>query len=148
MNARTRNARTQKTTPNDEFQIREKARVGRSVLPFGAEGGLRQRDVRAERVERVGVQARSLGAARREGPAGGRGEGGFGRGRRPLNGHGGSTRPPWQRGGRADMSSFVSIVRDNVHQTFSNFYHSIHIRYHDISISFMIFGLRFLFYRI
>ena len=66
MNARTRNARTQKTTPNDEFQIREKARVGRSVLPFGAEGGLRQRDVGAERVERVGVQARSLGAARRE----------------------------------------------------------------------------------
>jgi len=88
VNARTRNARTQKTTPNDEFQIREKARVGRSVLPFGAEGGLRQRDVGAERVERVGVQARSLGAARREGPAGGRGEGGFSRGRRPLDGHG------------------------------------------------------------
>ena len=40
--------------------------MGRSVLPFGAEGGLRQRDVGAERVERVGVQARSLGAARRE----------------------------------------------------------------------------------
>jgi len=57
-------------------------------VPFGAEGGLRQRDVGAERVERVGVQARSLGAARREGPAGGRGEGGFGRGRRPLDGHG------------------------------------------------------------
>ena len=40
---------------------------------------------------------------------------------------------------------FVSIVRDNVHQTFSNFYHSLHIRYHDISTSFMIFGLHLLF---
>ena len=70
------------------FKFRKKARVGRALLPFGAEGGLRQRDVGAERVERVGVQARSLGAARREGPAGGRGEGGFGRGRRPLDGHG------------------------------------------------------------
>ena len=41
-----------------------------------------------------------------------------------------------------EMSWFVSIVRDNVHQTFSNFYHILHIRYHDISTSFMIFGLR------
>ena len=117
MNARTRNARTQKTTPNDEFQIREKARVGRSVLPFGAEGGLRQRDVGAERVERVGVQARSLGAARREGPAGGRGEGGFGRGRRPLDGHGVAEdlrqhvggglrrRTPGRRSGRRELLS-------------------------------------------
>jgi len=40
------------------------------------------------------------------------------------------------------MSWFVSIVHDNVHQTFSNFYHILHIRYHDISTNFMIFGLR------
>ena len=41
-----------------------------------------------------------------------------------------------------EMSWFVSIVRNNVHQTFSKFYHILHIRYHDISTSFMIFGLR------
>lgn len=87
MHARTGNAITQRTTPNDEISNSGKGTGGRGV-PFGAEGGLRQRDVGAERVERVGVQARSLGAARREGPAGGRGEGGFGRGRRPLDGHG------------------------------------------------------------
>ena len=46
---------------------------------------------------------------------------------------------------RCRMSWFISIVRDNVHQTFSNFYHSLHIWYHDISTSFMIFGLRLLF---
>ena len=37
------------------------------------------------------------------------------------------------------------IVRDNVHEIFWNFYHSLHIWYHDISTSFMIFGLRLLF---
>lgn len=34
------------------------------------------------------MDARGLGAARWERPTGGRGEGGFGRGRRPLDGHG------------------------------------------------------------
>jgi len=43
-----------------------KGTSGEERTTFGAEGGLRQRDVGAERVERVGVQARSLGAARRE----------------------------------------------------------------------------------
>jgi hypothetical protein len=41
-----------------------------------------------------------------------------------------------------EMSCFVSIVRANVLETFSNFYHGIHIRYDDISTSFMIFGIR------
>jgi hypothetical protein len=41
-----------------------------------------------------------------------------------------------------EMSWFVSIVCDNMHETFFNFYHNLHIQYHDISTSFMIFGLR------
>jgi hypothetical protein len=31
-------------------------------------------------------------------------------------------------------------VHDNMHETFSNFYHSLHILYHFISTSFIIFG--------
>ena len=51
----------------------------------------------------------------------------------------------WYQISHVEMSWFVSIVRDNVHEIFWNFYHILHIRYHDISTSFMIFGLRFLF---
>ena len=40
---------------------------------------------------------------------------------------------------------FASIVCDNLRETFSNFYHSLHIWYHDILTSFMIFELRLLF---
>lgn len=54
---------------------------------FGAEGGLRQGDVRAERVEHVGGHAGGLGAARWEGPAGGAVEGGVGRRRRRPDGN-------------------------------------------------------------
>lgn len=61
---------------------------GRRAAPFGAEGGLRQRDVRAERVEHVGGHARSLGAALWEGPAGGAVKGGVGRRRSRPDGHG------------------------------------------------------------
>ena len=39
----------------------------------------------------------------------------------------------------------VSIVRDKLAQNLLNFYHSLHIWYHDISTSFKIFGLRLLF---
>ena len=41
-----------------------------------------------------------------------------------------------------EMSWFVSIVRDNVLETFSIFFHGIRIRYGDNSTSFMIFGIR------
>ena len=51
----------------------------------------------------------------------------------------------WDLISHVEMSWFVSIVRDNVHKIFWNFYHSLHIWYHDISTSFMIFGLRLLF---
>ena len=51
----------------------------------------------------------------------------------------------WDLISHVEMSWFVSIVRDNVYQNFSNFYHSLHIWYDDISISFMIFGLCLLF---
>ena len=40
-----------------------------------------------------------------------------------------------------EMSWFVSIIRDNVLETFSNFFHGIRIRYGDNSTSFMIFGI-------
>ena len=40
-----------------------------------------------------------------------------------------------------EILRFASIVRDNLRETFSIFYHSLHIWYHDISTSFMIFGL-------
>ena len=49
------------------------------------------------------------------------------------------------RQSHVEMSWFVSIVRDNVHEIFWNFYYSLHIRYHDLSTSFMIFRLRLLF---
>lgn len=73
-----------------ELQLctRDNQTMGKELIPFGAKGGLRQRDVGTERVERVGVEARGLGATRWERPAGGRGEGGFRWGRRPLDGHG------------------------------------------------------------
>ena len=45
----------------------------------------------------------------------------------------------------SEILRFASIVRDNLHETFSNFYHSLHIWYHDIWTSFMIFGLCLLF---
>ena len=48
----------------------------------------------------------------------------------------------WDLISHVEMSWFVSILRDNVHEIFWNFYHSLHIWYHDISTSFMIFGLR------
>jgi hypothetical protein len=48
------------------------------LTPSRDEGGLRKRDVGTERVERVAWYRL----------AGGRGEGGLGRGRRPLDGHG------------------------------------------------------------
>ena len=51
----------------------------------------------------------------------------------------------WDLISHVEMSWFISIVRDNVHKIFWNFYHSLHIWYHDISTSFMIFGLRLLF---
>ena len=51
----------------------------------------------------------------------------------------------WYQISHVEMSCFVSIVHDNVHEIFWNFYHSLHIWYHDISTSFMIFGLRLLF---
>ena len=41
-----------------------------------------------------------------------------------------------------EMSWFVSIVRDNVLETFSIFFHGIRIRFGDNSTSFMIFGIR------
>ena len=41
-----------------------------------------------------------------------------------------------------EMSWFVSIVHDNVLETFSNFFHGIRIRYGDNSTSFMIFRIR------
>jgi len=43
------------------------------------------------------------------------------------------------------ISWFVSIVRHNFRETLSNFYHNFHIRYHDMSTSFMIFRLYLLF---
>ena len=45
----------------------------------------------------------------------------------------------------SEILRFASIVCDNLRETFSNFYHSLHIWYHDILTSFMIFGLRLLF---
>ena len=39
----------------------------------------------------------------------------------------------------------LSNVCDNLFQTFSIFYHSLHIQYHDILSNFMIFGLHLLF---
>ena len=49
----------------------------------------------------------------------------------------GAARVQRQRG--AEMSWFLSTVRDNVHETFSNFYHRLHMLYNDASISFVIF---------
>ena len=51
----------------------------------------------------------------------------------------------WYQISHVEMFWFVSIVRDNVHEIFWNFYHSLHIWYPDISTSFMIFGLHLLF---
>ena len=45
----------------------------------------------------------------------------------------------------SEILRFASIVHDNLRKTSSNFYHSLHIWYHDILTSFMIFGLRLLF---
>ena len=45
----------------------------------------------------------------------------------------------------SEMFRFVSIVRDNLCDTFSIFYHSLHIWYHDILSNFMIFGLSLFF---
>ena len=42
----------------------------------------------------------------------------------------------------SEMFQFLSNVRDNLCDTFSIFYHSLHIWRHDISPSFVIFGLR------
>ena len=41
----------------------------------------------------------------------------------------------------SDILRFASIVRDNLRETCSNFYHSLPIWYHDILTSFMIFGI-------
>ena len=46
---------------------------------------------------------------------------------------------------REEGDEVVSIVRDNLREIFSNFYHSLRIWYHDILTSFMIFELRLLF---
>ena len=51
----------------------------------------------------------------------------------------------WYLISHVEMSWFVSIVRDNLRETFSNFYHRVRIWYHDILTSFIIFGLRLLF---
>ena len=51
----------------------------------------------------------------------------------------------WNHETSSEILRFVSIVRDNLRETFSNFYHNLHIWYHDISTSFKIFGLRLLF---
>ena len=51
----------------------------------------------------------------------------------------------WNHETSSEILQFASIVCDNLCKTFSNFYHSLHIWYHDILTSCMIFGLRLLF---
>jgi len=43
------------------------------------------------------------------------------------------------------MFLFVNIVRDNFYEIFSNFYHSLHIWYHDILRNLMILEIRLVF---
>ena len=45
----------------------------------------------------------------------------------------------------SEMLRFVNIVRDKLCETFSIFYHSLHVWYHQIMTNLMIFRLRFLF---